>query len=109
MIEHNSSCHRCRVSKYKKHVKYIPCKSCPKIYCQPCIEKYPEILPTVIGCLCCLELCCCIVGCNKGDNHKCCANSRRNVKKKELTNNDLLSKLIEYAESELDILEKTPR
>jgi hypothetical protein len=78
MTEKNNTCHWCRVSKNRKRktrINYISCDLCNKIYCQPCINLYPDIEPTNKGCLVCRKLCCCMKTCMK--DHKCCFNTRR--------------------------------
>lgn len=122
MRESNLTCHWCRISKNRKRnktIKYIPCISCRKIYCEPCTFQYPDILPSIYGCLYCQRLCCCLVKCKQ--EHKCCYNSRRSLKNHEeklqfheeikLINNReniFLSKLIEYLEPEFRLMEEKP-
>lgn len=118
MADSNLICHWCRISKnrkcYKK-VEYVPCPSCRKVYCERCIDRYPEINPSIDGCLHCRKLCCCTIKCEQ--DHKCCYNSKRSFKRrteKEVVINNKrkfdqmenmpLSKLIEIAEPEFSTM-----
>jgi hypothetical protein len=79
---HNLVCHWCRRSKNRpraKKVEYFPCSKCRMVYCYTCVKLYPNIKPFIAGCLHCRGLCCCIRKCDK--NHRCCFNSRRNLKR----------------------------
>jgi len=83
-IQHNNSCHYCRISnarKRAKNIKYINCLTCKFSYCTYCIKKHElENFEKDNICLRCQDKCCCQAKvCKK--KHKHCFTYKRTQKR----------------------------